>query len=217
MVKYVKRGNAPELSEGDNNLVETYIAMLESPPGSAMPQIEIPDRIREYVRDNYQVAQGGLGTGRGMIDFWRKEREAMKEKPLVTKDKEHEFNKYKPPMTGKPEFTGQENPRSVWAHAKKTDDTLTKPLSIGQQRRPVSQPVSHAITTPPYDKMPELGDALSLDYASQRDARENQLATRGLLNPSSPAYEKTPSQLREKVSENRANALANIARARVKK
>jgi len=58
-MKFVRKGNAPELSRGEQSLVNTYIAMMENPRGPQIA-IRIPERIVEYVRKYYEPV--GLPT-----------------------------------------------------------------------------------------------------------------------------------------------------------
>jgi len=51
-MKYIRKPNAPSLTRGKQNIVDTYISMLENPYGPK-PQIRIPQWAVDYVRKNY--------------------------------------------------------------------------------------------------------------------------------------------------------------------
>ena len=51
--KWIRKPNAPLVESGTQNLINTYINMLKTPPGGAMPAIYIPQHIKDYVAKYY--------------------------------------------------------------------------------------------------------------------------------------------------------------------
>jgi len=185
-MKFVKKGNAPQLSKEDEGLVRTYLFMLEQAhTGGPMPAIRVPERIMDYVAKYYKP------VGKDVVRFRsRRPRRGKIEKPrlapLLPRDPISVHRKTRIPFdVDLPREDIEEVSRDRQGYYKKKGDIEKLKHLIDEKKLESGRIRKYRQTLPvefPENRYPTIEDKLDIDYQKVKAGKDKERDIRALKN-----------------------------------